>query len=156
MSDLLDLGENVEVLDKADQSDLSRESKHLKKDEDAGKEFRERFKEQRDKLRGKTKPHLPKYPIKVWKAGNHAQEYLQGLVPPGAHIWKSNSQFNWQMHYPGLPRKSRSWAVDGEPAAAEFILQCAWRAYLTLNCLPVSACPLKGFFAPTDDGQWDG
>jgi len=149
--DLLELGECVEILEKKDQSDVATEVKAQKESREVTKEFKVALKHKQASVTGCRKVAMPRAPVKRFKAGDYTQEYLQTVSPPGAHLWKSNSQGNWQMRCPPCPRKSRSWAVAGEPASASYILQEAWRAWLTTNGFPISACPLQGLFEAGDD-----
>ena len=61
---------------------------------------------------------------RLWPEGKYSQKDVQALVPPGAHSWRASAGA-WHVHLPPYPRKSRAWGIEGEEAAAKFILRHA-------------------------------
>ena len=154
VSELLNLGDNIEILDKADQSDITKERKSHKASELSRAEFAQEFKAKRIAVSharsgpsstSSSKP-LAKYKkVKMPKVGHLTQPWVQSNCPPGCLCWKS-SEGSWQVHLPPWPRKSRSWNIEGEEAAAKFVLKYAWELYLNDLNLPLSRCPIIGLF----------
>ena len=66
------------------------------------------------------------------------------MAPPSSHVWRSVGVGSWQIHYPPYPRKSRAWSIDGEKAAARFVLKYAWELYLRDVGLKRDDCPIQG------------
>ncbi len=164
----MDLGDAVEVLNSSDRQDLQKEQKDIERHRETAKEFRDALRQKRGELKTRNKDGvpIPKMPIKKWPPVNpgpalFTQAYLQSVVPTGAHVWVANRSGAWHVHFKPkgcivkFPRRSRQWSVEGELAAATYIVQQSWRAFLSLHQLEVSACPLKGLFPAGDDGQWE-
>lgn len=154
VGELLQIGDAIEVLDKGDQADITKQTKALQADEVERCEFRRHFEKKRVASRSSARSrgsssNARKSPLTgirkrpMPKLGELTQVGVQSLAPPGAHSWKS-SQGSWQIHLPPFPRKSRSWAIEGEQEAARFVLRYAWRLYLQSQGVAESACPIVG------------
>lgn len=70
-------------------------------------------------------------------------ESVKRCMPPGAFLWKHNSQGTWNSRMPPLHVCSRSWRKYGERIALALCIQAAWRDYCILEGNPEADCPLQ-------------
>ena len=121
--------------------------------EEERQEYRKEFKCKRKAVRavmkkGKDTVKLKKdmaraYKLKKYPTGLLTQKHVQQFAPPGCYTWRS-SRGSWQVHIRPWPRKSRSWAVEGEEEAAKFVLRYAWSKFLHNSDLSNTDCPFTG------------
>ena len=68
------------------------------------------------------------------------------FVPAPIRICDGPVNGRWQAHGPGFGSRSRSFHLHGFHEGLKQLLQWAWAETLRRHRLPLSACPLKGFF----------
>ena len=135
-----------------DKKDVKEHSKAATQQEQERQEFRKEYRVKKRIIRGasgkekaaKAKRELAKaYKVKKFPVGLLAQKTVQAFAPPKAHTWRS-AQGSWQIHLKPWPRKSRSWALEGEEEAARFVLKYAWIKFLKNANLDSKDCPFSG------------
>ena len=95
---------------------------------------------------------VPQYkgPRKLPEPGKEtiSQKQLKPLCPPGAYIWVARRASAWMTRLPPFKEYPAPWRhYESEEAAAFDALADAWKKYLELEGLPMSACPISGLFA---------
>ena len=80
--------------------------------------------------------------------GELTQSALRELLPPRAHIWRSNTGFAWCGHLAPFNRDSASWHLYGHREAGLLVLRSLWRKFLVVEGREQDDCPIKGLFDP--------
>ncbi|CAK0790493.1 unnamed protein product, partial [Prorocentrum cordatum] len=70
------------------------------------------------------------------------------FLPPGAFIWRSNTQGAWCTNTLGK-YNSASWGTYGSSFEAfKVALKKCWTVWLQHHALPLDHCPVEGLFGP--------
>lgn len=67
-------------------------------------------------------------------------------MPPTAALWMSKAEGNWQGHYKGFPRISRSWRKHGEAGALRQTLRHLWQCHCDANGLTPEESGVTGLW----------
>lgn len=79
-----------------------------------------------------------------WPAGAISLEFASSVCPAPVRIYEDHSNGRWQVFFPGIASRSRSWAAHSHAEAARQVLEWAWCEVLELQGWPKSACPIVG------------
>ena len=155
VQELLGIGDALEVVPKAEATEFAKEVRAQEAATALASEYEAAFflkkrslipavvgKKAKCKAAAKSGPGAAR---RLWAEGKYSQKDVQALVPPGAHSWRASAGA-WHVHLPPYPRKSRAWGIEGEEAAAKFILQYAWTLYMRDAGGSAKECPVLGLF----------
>lgn len=165
----LELDEGLSALDKDEEKDARRQQNTEKVEQRLREDFTERFRKTCVRVRPKAKakasgsargsgsqasgrrrrasPVGEERGYAAVPPGAITQQQAKALLPPGASVWKDNHTGNWQSHFPGYRRSSRSWNRYGHRESALEVVRDAWRHYAIHNGWQVADCsPPQGLF----------
>lgn len=81
-----------------------------------------------------------------WPLGAIDHSLAAALCPSPIRSYEDSANGRWQVYYPGMASRSRSWAAHGHTEACRQVLEWAWAEVLDLQGLPKSECPITGLF----------
>lgn len=177
LTQILEIEEAVQVLDKDEQMDVKREQERVKSAGLQKKDYTQKFQAKRrevqaskaaaseaaagaGKSRGKgkskaaAKPKAKSEPRPVLRLpeGDLQQVQLRPLCPQGGYIWRGNSQGSWQAHFAPYSRFAASWHLYGHRFAAILALRYLWTCFLEYHGKRCPEdCPVQGLFEVSAD-----
>lgn len=81
-----------------------------------------------------------------WPCGSIDIALASSLCPAPVRIYADSANGRWQVYFPGMASRSRSWAAHGLSEACRQVLEWAWAEVLALQGLPKSECPITDLF----------
>eukprot|EP00971_Amphidinium_carterae_P351489 6492139-Amphidinium_carterae.1 len=78
------------------------------------------------------------------KGGLDDPAIAQSLMPDPVRVYRDAKNARWQVHYPNVGSRSRSWAMYGSRRALKLCMRWAWQEKLTRLGRENADCPVKG------------
>ncbi|CAK0888485.1 unnamed protein product [Prorocentrum cordatum] len=149
LEDMLMLEETSDLLSKQDQEDFDKKVDTMTFQKKVVDEFLTDYTKLRAKMKHVKVEHKGVDGNLVkgrFPTGPVSQPDAQRLLPSPVRVYEDTANGRWQVYWPGLGSRSRSWQLHGHEDGLRQLLQWAWSEALSRAAQTTKDCPVKDLF----------